>query len=516
MHAIRISVSLAVAVLLGALAGAASAQVPLRKNIDLLRPEELAAYEHAIQILKDRSNVNPYDKTGYLWQAWVHNCPFIWQPASGVGASGSHGGRCDNALVSPPGPDFVASHPGVCEHHKDLFLIWHRAQFYYFEKILQATDPDGTVTDSRGMKGPGTRNVAVPFWNWTRPPTGVRYAKALEDRNSPLFHARRAQNALTPTEITQVGQATSALAVAALVNDPDWQNFGGFPQEASTGGGGNFEYEHHDLMHFFYFGTTSDMAAPPTAALDPAFFSYHSYIDLLLQFWLERHGSNAMTSLDNFLRATQPDSVAPAPGHASGAGLPSMGQGRIYLDPAALGIGYEVTDADRLPAPEAVARVIVGANGAPAAFAATDKSRHARLSGPGLFDPNAGPPTMVAKVAVPVPSTVTAIRAKFQRPDGAPDVSYLIDFYLHPASLDLDLANRSQREKYIVTALAFWGGGGATGHSEHDSNKPLFVNLTNTLKDLAGTGHSGETWTLTAVVSQQPPSAAFGTLSLVP
>ena len=392
MKAIRMSVSLALAVIVIALAAAASAQVPLRKNIDLLSKDELAAYEHAIQILKDRSDANPFDKTSSLWQAWVHNCPF--DPGAGERCQGQRArtaSRCDSALASAPGPDFVKSHPGVCEHHKDLFLIWHRAQFYYFEKILQATDPDGTVTDSRGMKGPGTRNVAVPFWNWTRPPSGVRYAKALEDRNSPLFHEQRAQNALTPTEIAQVGQATSALAVAALVYDPDWQNFGGFPQEAPTGAGGIFENEHHDLMHFFYFGTTSDMARPPTAALDPAFFSYHAYIDLLLQFWLDRHGSNAMTSLDNFLRASQPDSVRPAPGHASGARIPSMGRGRIYLDPAALGIGYEVTDADKLPAPEAVARAIAGANGAPAAFAATEKSPHARLSGSGLFDPSHRP-----------------------------------------------------------------------------------------------------------------------------
>src|SRR5262249_39318771 len=165
MNAIRTRVSLAVALLLVALAGAASAQVPLRKNIDLLSKDELAAYEHAIQILKDRSTANPFDKTGYLWQAWVHNCPFILVPASGAGP---HGMKCDSVLAPAPGPGFVASHPGVCEHHKDLFLIWHRAQFYYFEKILQATDPDGVVTDSRGIKGPSTRSVAVPFWNWTR------------------------------------------------------------------------------------------------------------------------------------------------------------------------------------------------------------------------------------------------------------------------------------------------------------------------------------------------------------
>jgi len=74
----RLTILVAIVV---ALAGGASAQVPQRKNIDLLTAPELAAYEHAIQILKDRSAANPYDRTGYLWQAWVHNCPFIWQPS---------------------------------------------------------------------------------------------------------------------------------------------------------------------------------------------------------------------------------------------------------------------------------------------------------------------------------------------------------------------------------------------------------------------------------------------------
>jgi hypothetical protein len=42
-----------------------------RKNIDKLTKQELEAYEHAIQIMKDRSAKNPYDKSGFLWQAWA-------------------------------------------------------------------------------------------------------------------------------------------------------------------------------------------------------------------------------------------------------------------------------------------------------------------------------------------------------------------------------------------------------------------------------------------------------------
>src|SRR5262249_6738963 len=148
--------------------------------------------------------------------------------------------------------------------------------------------------------------------------------------------------------------------------------------------------------------------------------------------------------------ATQSDSVRPAPGHTNGAGLPSMGPARIYLDPAALGTGYEVTDADKLPSPQDVMRAIAVADGGPALFAATEKSRNSRLSGSGLFDPSTSTdqPTMIAKLAVRIPSKVGEVRATFQRPLGAPDVSYLVDFYLVPANLELDLANRSQREKY--------------------------------------------------------------------
>src|SRR5262249_45978742 len=117
----------AVIVILITLVLPAGAEVPLRKNIDLLTAEELAAYEHAIQILKDRSAANAFDRTGYLWQAWVHNCAVIWQPANGVG---SHSDQCDNPAGQPP-RGFIAVYPGMCEHHKDLFLVWHRAQFYY-------------------------------------------------------------------------------------------------------------------------------------------------------------------------------------------------------------------------------------------------------------------------------------------------------------------------------------------------------------------------------------------------
>ena len=105
----------------------AEAAVLKRKNIDDLTVPELEAYEHAIQILMDRSAKDPYDKTGYTWQAWVHNCPFIWRPRNPT-SSRFNGQNCDR-IWRRPGPGYDESHPGVCEHGKDLFLPWHRAQF---------------------------------------------------------------------------------------------------------------------------------------------------------------------------------------------------------------------------------------------------------------------------------------------------------------------------------------------------------------------------------------------------
>ena len=159
--------------LLVATSSALADDIVKRKSIDKLTAQELAAYEHAIQIMKDRSKANQYDKSGFLWQAWVHNCPAVWVPKDG-----KDDGReplCDFWEGREPDDTskYNLAHPGMCEHGKDLFLPWHRAEFYYFEKILQATDPDGVITDSRGQKGPSTKNVPVP---WRSPGTTVAAA----------------------------------------------------------------------------------------------------------------------------------------------------------------------------------------------------------------------------------------------------------------------------------------------------------------------------------------------------
>ncbi|MDE1148162.1 MAG: tyrosinase family protein [Azospirillaceae bacterium] len=513
----------------------AAAGVPglvLRKNIDDLTPDELRAYEHAIQILKDRSGFRPDQSTvvapggfptndeGYLWQAWIHNCNVInlnpTQPQA-------HNLQCDS-LFGAPAAGEITRHPGMCEHHKDIFLPWHRAEFYSYEKLIQGTDPDGTVKDSRGQVGPSTRTVGVPYWNWTRDPSGVRYPKAFENRDSPLYvpPAGRDPKKLTADEAKLFENARNPLLLARemLFN---WRSFGGSPATDPRSAGGTFERGHHDTMHAYYFSNLSAqeddtyMQTPSTAALDPLFFSFHAYIDLLYENWLYMHGSSGVTSPRQFLRGDQPKSVPPAPGVVRGTGLPSMGRVENYFDVRTLGYAFEVQQKDRLPTrADVLARLRNAGTNDLVAFGAGKLSPYALLGG------HAGhgegqPVAAMLSVPLTVPRTVAgaqALTARFIRPDQAADVSFGIDLYLHPAAAPFK-DEAEQRDRYIVDTGAHWGAGsgGHAGHGGGGGSLTAF-SLEEAVADLIHTGHAGERWTVTAVIYNQKPDKDFGRLEV--
>ncbi|MFC4158694.1 hypothetical protein [Chitinimonas lacunae] len=57
-----------------AMAAPASVSAPpvkrlLRRNIDDLSAQELAAYEHAVAMMRHKSQANPFDRQGFTWQA---------------------------------------------------------------------------------------------------------------------------------------------------------------------------------------------------------------------------------------------------------------------------------------------------------------------------------------------------------------------------------------------------------------------------------------------------------------
>src|SRR5262245_16842096 len=151
-----------------------------RKNIDALTNEELENYKHAIRITMDRSRTDPSRKDGYRWQADLHNDPGRVRP--------------DNSV-------------GPCEHASEKFLPWHRSHLVGFERILRASDP------------PRTANIAIPYWDWTKPPSGRRLPKAFEDTTSPLFNPGRANN--NPAVIWP-SQPNDTIDVPTIVKEPDW------------------------------------------------------------------------------------------------------------------------------------------------------------------------------------------------------------------------------------------------------------------------------------------------------
>ncbi|MCF3130140.1 tyrosinase family protein [Streptomyces olivochromogenes] len=203
-------------------------------------------YIHALDILRQRSEVNENDPTGYAFQASLHN--------------GS---------------------AGPCEHQSDLFLPWHRAHLHYFEKLLQAADP------------PRTQNVTIPYWDWISEQTPAKFPLAF--KKPGLKSPRSSQAAALPPDTLSI-----------VTTETNQKEFAGYPNGDLAGNAGRLERGPHDYMHGFYIGGA--MGNPSTAAEDAIYFSFHAFIDLMWAEWQQRNGTPLLTSPDHVLRGftTQP------------------------------------------------------------------------------------------------------------------------------------------------------------------------------------------------------------------
>ncbi|MDH6626695.1 hypothetical protein M2271_004512 [Streptomyces sp. LBL] len=219
----------------------------VRKDINSLTEAELGDYIHALNILRERSVVNSEDPTGYDFQADLHN-----------------------------------GQAGPCEHRSDAFLPWHRAHLYYFEKLLQETDP------------PRTANVTIPYWDWISEQEPGKFPAAF--KKPGLISPGRNE--------TDTSLPSDTLEIVMTETDPGW--FGGFPEQHPGADGGRLEQGPHGYMHFTYIG--GKMHNPSTAAEDPIYFSFHCFIDLMWAEWQRRNGRPPLTTPDHVLRgfATQP------------------------------------------------------------------------------------------------------------------------------------------------------------------------------------------------------------------
>ncbi|WP_162555782.1 tyrosinase family protein [Reichenbachiella versicolor] len=453
----------------------ANAQVT-RKNIDQLTPEELGAYEHAIQLLRDRSAKNPYLLDGYAWQAWVHNKNRVSVPKKNTLKQGKmNPTRFYEKAASQTYSDGTYGYPGMCEHGKDIFLVWHRAQFYYFEQILQNTDPEGTIVDSKGNKYP-TKDIGVPYWNFTQKPSGKKFPKAYENKKSVLFHEGR--NLENNPEYKEF---TSPELLASLLDEPDWPTFGGYVN-ATNGGYGTFEAQMHNPMHTPFIG--GDMTYPSRAAYDPIFYSFHSYIDYVFEAWIERHGTDDITSTDYFLRAEQPQEFN-LPDFNPGMGdRPNMGQAKLYFDIKKLGYQFKSEPDDTIYTKQQIETFLQDENGMPLELAKSDLSPYYKLFYEGV---SRKPEATVGKL---ITNDVTVKPASKKQPylytytEPNASSSYQIDLYMHPKKVKAEISSEKFRKKYFVATSTAWldpeHHHGSNGMMDHKLN----VDLTKVMNDL--------------------------------
>ncbi|MBU2912563.1 tyrosinase family protein [Reichenbachiella agariperforans] len=457
----------------------------IRKNIDSLSIEELAAYQHAIQLLRDRSADNPYLMDGYAWQAWVHNKNRVSVPKENTLSQGDQDPTAFYEMAATQTyADGSYGYPGMCEHGKDIFFVWHRAQFYYFEKVLQNTDPEGTIVDSRGNKC-STAKVGVPFWNFTNEPSGTKFPAIFEDSSSVLYHAGR--NLQVNPDYRRF---TSPYLLAKLMQESNWSTFGGYPN-ATHGGYGTFESQMHNPMHTPYIG--GDMTYPSRAAYDPIFYSFHAYIDYIFEAWIQKHGSGDITSLDYFLRAEQPKDFN-LPGYDPGLGdRPNMGRAELYLDISELGYQYLARGKDDFYTEQELEGLLKDKKGRPLVLGKSKESPYYRL-----FTSRVSwrPETkgQLTSETITIRAADVANPYSYSYTEKDPSSSYQIDLYMHPVKVKPNVSLKKFRKRYFVGAATAWLDSSHAHHmmGEHKLN----VNLTEAMNAL-NQNHTGEAYQIT-------------------
>ena len=159
--------------------------------------------------------------------------------------------------------------PISCVHHEELFLPWHRAYLYFFEKALQERVP----------------GVTLPWWDWTvEHADGIpaAYAKSRAGgKRNPLFDSPiQASGRAAPSQ----KRTTRAAGPPGLLPSPQEvervlanRDFTTFQTQLES---------IHDGVHVWTGGTMGDIT---TAAYDPLFWAHHCMIDRLWYLWQLRH-----------------------------------------------------------------------------------------------------------------------------------------------------------------------------------------------------------------------------------
>ena len=225
----------------------------IRKSVRNLFPYELAKLRYGFSLM-----MNIKDQRGYMFLAGIHN---ITQ------------NKCKH------GETETASDPNF-----RLFLPWHRAYLYWFEKYLQDSLHDTAIT--------------VPWWDWTSNDSrneGIPRAFADDTVNglsNPLytFHVElpewvnlepfksqtgcpKSRSYYTHREPGNSFQLPSREDIKYLLSLTDYGDFSDGLEDI------------HNRIHGWVGGRCGDMSYVTFAAFDPIFWSHHCMIDRIFWLW---------------------------------------------------------------------------------------------------------------------------------------------------------------------------------------------------------------------------------------
>ncbi len=205
------------------------------------------------------------DNRGYEYMAGIHGIPQF---------------RCKHGEAG-----------SIADPNFRLFLPWHRAFLYWFEKYLQDA-------------GHNT-SISVPWWDWTSEASRIEgIPKALSDstfngNNNPLFSyhvklpksvdltsfneqtgCRKAMEFDTHREPDSPGLLPTKEEVESLLSLRDYGDFSDGVEDI------------HNRIHGWIGGRCGDMSYVPFSAFDPIFWIHHCTIDRLFWLWQLRPGNN--------------------------------------------------------------------------------------------------------------------------------------------------------------------------------------------------------------------------------
>ncbi len=196
----------------------AAAPVRVRRNIATMAADDpdLAAYVRGMRAMRKRA-----DLVSWGQQVFLHS-----------GDWGQHGGW--------------------------RFLPWHRAQLYWFEKLI--------------AKFSDKPDFAMPYWDWQTTPV---LPAVIADPKGPLWHRSRRRDLASVDFVKE--RSNSDFIDWARVFQDSFTTFVGRPDSA-----GSVETSGHGFVHVTVRG---DMGDTSTAPRDPLFWLHHCNVDRVWATW---------------------------------------------------------------------------------------------------------------------------------------------------------------------------------------------------------------------------------------